>query len=296
MVSCADVSSQIISQLAARLWNKVQNFGKTCYCGWPVEIAYGNRENCDRIWCDGRFLHEPHGCVANYSISHLEWVQQGSSSLEGLGNNTTWVATIQPCRSGAILLQTAFFNGCITWGIRVVVPYELRNQILHELHEGHIVIVEMKGLAWSYVLWPGIDQDIESLAKKCQGCQKSSLRLQRCHFIHGSGQSNHDSAYMNSMPGPSSVMFLIVVDSHSKWPDVLLTWSTYSERTVEPLREVFARYGLPEHLNSDNGRQFTSEVFQNFMEANNIKHTFSAPYHPATNGQAERFVQTFKQA
>ena len=65
---------------------------------------------------------------------------------------------------------------------------------------------------------------------------------------------------------------------------------------MELLREVFSRHGLPEHLHSDNGRQFTSEVFQNVMKANNIKHTFSAPYHPATNGQAERFVQTFKQA
>ena len=91
-------------------------------------------------------------------------------------------------------------------------------------------------------------------------------------------------------------MFLIVVDAHSKWPEVLSTGSTSSERAVELLREVFARYGLPEHLHSDNGRQFTSEVFRNFMKANNIKHTFSAQYHPATNGQTERFVQTFKQA
>ena len=91
-------------------------------------------------------------------------------------------------------------------------------------------------------------------------------------------------------------MFLIIVDAHSKWPEVLLTGSTSSERTVELLREVFSRHGLPEHLQSDNGRQFTSEVFQNFMKANDIKHTFSAQYHPATNGQAERFVQTFKQA
>ncbi|KAI0229392.1 hypothetical protein LSAT2_020197, partial [Lamellibrachia satsuma] len=66
--------------------------------------------------------------------------------------------------------------------------------------------------------------------------------------------------------------------------------------TVELLRDVFARYGLPEHLHSDNGSQFTSEVFRNFMKANNIRHTLSAPYHPATNGQVECFVQTFKQA
>ena len=43
-------------------------------------------------------------------------------------------------------------------------------------------------------------------------------------------------------------MFLIVVDAQSKWPEVLLTGSTYSERTVKLLRQVFARYGLPQHL------------------------------------------------
>jgi len=48
-------------------------------------------------------------------------------------------------------------------------------------------------------------------------------------------------------------------------------------------------------LVSDNGRTFVTAEFQNFLKINGISHKRTAPYHPATNGSAERFVQTFKQ-
>lgn len=66
--------------------------------------------------------------------------------------------------------------------------------------------------------------------------------------------------------------------------------------TFEILRTVFARNGIPEQIVSDNGPQFTSREFEKFTKLNGIKHFRSAPYHPATNGLAERFVQTFKRS
>ena len=72
--------------------------------------------------------------------------------------------------------------------------------------------------------------------------------------------------------------------------------ATTSQHTIEALRSVFARFGLPEQLASDNGPQFTSDEFARFMKQNGIKHILSAPYHPSSNGLAERFVQTFKKA
>jgi len=72
--------------------------------------------------------------------------------------------------------------------------------------------------------------------------------------------------------------------------------TTTASRTIEELRKLFATHGLPEQLVSDNGPQFIADEFGVFMRNNGVKHIKSGPYHPATNGLAERFVQTFKQA
>ena len=55
---------------------------------------------------------------------------------------------------------------------------------------------------------------------------------------------------------------------------------------------MFATHGLPEMLVTDNASYFTSQEFQDFAKLNGIRHVTSAPYHPASNGLAERAVQT----
>lgn len=63
---------------------------------------------------------------------------------------------------------------------------------------------------------------------------------------------------------------------------------------MDTLRKLFCRYGLIDILVSDNGTQFTSDEFQQFLKKNSIEHVLTAPGHPETNGQAENFVKTFK--
>lgn len=71
---------------------------------------------------------------------------------------------------------------------------------------------------------------------------------------------------------------------------------TTTTKTLEVLRQLFASFGFPEQVVSDNGPQFVSEEFRQFMQGNGIRHIRYAPYHPASNGLVERFVRTFKEA
>ncbi|KYN12234.1 Uncharacterized protein K02A2.6 [Trachymyrmex cornetzi] len=91
-------------------------------------------------------------------------------------------------------------------------------------------------------------------------------------------------------------MFLIMVDAYSKWPEVHILKDITAKTVIPKCRQIFATFGLPRTLVTDNGRNFVSHEFQQFLRSNGIVYKVTSPYNPATNGQAERFVQTLKQA
>ena len=89
-------------------------------------------------------------------------------------------------------------------------------------------------------------------------------------------------------------MFLVIIDAHSKWMEVIPVSNATTAVTVEKLLSVFTIHGLPHTIVSDNGSVFTSSEFAEFVKQNGIEHILTSPYHPASNGLAERSVQTFK--
>lgn len=193
--------------------------------------------------------------------------------------------------------ELTIHDGCVLWGSRVVIPDCLRSTLLHELHEGHPGMVRMKALARSYLWWPGLDQDIEETARSCSGCVQTLKNPATAPLHPWQWPAQPWQRLHVDFAGPlDGLMWLIVVDAHSKWPEVMAMKSTTAAKTIDKLRTLFAQHGIPEQLVSDNGPQFVSEEFAEFCRQNGIRHIKSAPYHPATNGLAERFVQSFKNA
>ena len=185
---------------------------------------------------------------------------------------------------------------CVLKANRVIVPVKLMDKVMQMLHNEHLGILKTKNLARYYVWWPKVDEDIENLVKSCEPCKLNRNDPEK-HSSHSwQYPSNPWERIHIDFCGPfRNHMHLIVVDAYSKWPEVIrMSSSTSTSETIKVLLSLFARHGQPDKLVSDNGPQFTSDEFKEFMLNCGILHIKTAPSHPQTNGEAERFVQTFK--
>ncbi|XP_058456730.1 uncharacterized protein K02A2.6-like [Malaya genurostris] len=203
---------------------------------------------------------------------------------------------IQGChRFGIEQNEFGMQGSCLMRGIRVYVPPSLRGRVLNELHSGHFGISRMKSLARSYCWWENIDRDIEEIARNCVDCARAKASPAKVQIHCWEQPSEPFQRIHADFAGPfMGLYFLVIVDAHSKWPEIKIIPDLTTSTTIEKMREYFATFGLPSILVTDRGTQFTSDQFQHFLKKNGIVHKMGAPYHPATNGQAERYVQTFK--
>ncbi|XP_059223944.1 uncharacterized protein K02A2.6-like [Stomoxys calcitrans] len=186
---------------------------------------------------------------------------------------------------------------CVLWGHRVVIPNKVQSHVLNLLHRSHLGIVKTKGLARSYVWWPGIDKEIERLLGSCKFCQESLSSPERSLLIPWQPTDHVWSRIHLDYAGPiNGYYILIIIDSYSKFVEVFPTKSITSHFTETKIRELFCRYGLVDIVVTDNGRQFTCETFREFLKVNGVRHVLTPPGHPATNGQAEITVKTIKKS
>lgn len=186
-------------------------------------------------------------------------------------------------------------GGAVMWQGRLVIPNALRHAVLERLHEGHPGITSMRALARFYVWWPRIDEDIEVVCGRCRGCQEHRQRPSTVPVYAWSLPDQVWERLHIDYAGPfQGKVWLIVVDALSKWVEVRKVVDMNANTLCGTMDNIFATFGLPQTIVSDNGRQFVSQQFREFCRVRGIRQVTAAPYHPRTNGLAERFVRTFK--
>lgn len=152
----------------------------------------------------------------------------------------------------------------------------------------------MKGRAREIMYWPNMAADITTLANSCDICQKHKSRNARLPML------SHD---IPSLPWQvvgadlfyhAGREFLILVDFYSFFFEIKELHRSTAEVVCKACADVFATHGLPVRLCSDNGPPFSSSTFNDFVSGFQITHVTSSPYHPRSNGMAERAVQEAK--
>ena len=181
---------------------------------------------------------------------------------------------------------------------RIVIPASLRPRVLDIAHEGHQGIVKCKLRLREKVWWPAIDRDIEQLIESCHACQVTS-RPSVAPPVSMTPLPNGPWEKLGADicgPFPTGEYLFVIIDYYSRYPVVEIIRSITATSIVNCLNKVFATHGLPLQIMTDNGSQFISEEFGNFMEENNISHHRVTPYWPAANGEVERFNKVLKKA
>ena len=188
-------------------------------------------------------------------------------------------------------------HDCVLYGDRVCIPEAMRQSVLNTLHTGHFGTSKMKQLARTTVFWPGIDAAIETLCKSCTSCgayrnQNAKPEVHPWMMPEKPWSRLHIDHAINFMGSD----WLVIIDAYSKYPCIHRVSSTSTEATIDWLEEDIGHFGYPHTIVSDNATTFTSGKFQEWCAQHNIVHLTGAPYYPATNGAAERLVQSMKQS
>ncbi len=184
-------------------------------------------------------------------------------------------------------------DGLVMRGNRVVVPVAMRRQVVQIAHGGHMGVVKTKQLVRAYVWFPGIDEAVEKEIKQCHQCQINR------------DQTTHTPSQMSTMPlepwqelsidfyGPlgSGKYLLVIIDDHSRYPLAIMVSSTAATTVIPKLNEVFATFGVPRQVRSDNGPPFNSYKFAEFAREQGFSHRKITPLWPQANGICERFMR-----
>ncbi|KAJ8044099.1 hypothetical protein HOLleu_11471 [Holothuria leucospilota] len=179
-------------------------------------------------------------------------------------------------------------------GDRFIVPKVMRSEMLKLIHNAHLGIETCKRRARDVLYWPQMNSDIEDVVTKCGICNKYQKSNMKEPLMPHEVPERPWAQIGGDLFEFNRVNYLILVDYYSGFFEISKLYDTRSSTIISQCKSQFARHGIPDKLITDNGPQFASSEFAQFAQQYNFTHMTSSPYHPQSNGMAERSVQTVK--
>ena len=176
----------------------------------------------------------------------------------------------------------SIIDDILVYDDRIVIPQWERLDVLRRLHQGHLAIIKCRERAKQLVLWPGMTQQIAEMVRSCHTCRKRvndvAEPLKPVEFPSRPWEHlGSDLFYYRGR------WYLLVVVYYSRYVEVALLEELNTRRVVLHMKSIFARHGIREIRTSDNGPQYASEEFRNFVHEYEFQHVRISPKYPQSN-------------
>ncbi|UYV75949.1 hypothetical protein LAZ67_13001892, partial [Cordylochernes scorpioides] len=267
-------------------------------------------ERCQQDLANIRHISGKENIVAD-TLSRIETVtsidydkiaeeQNNSDELLNLRKENTSLKFKQyPLQSGKML-----WCDVSTENIRPFIPEGFRIQIFHQFHDlNHPGIKATINQLKSKFIWKEIKKDVRKWSQACINCQKTKVSRHTKSEIGTFREPDERFSVIHiDLIGPlppsnGKYYCLTCIDRYTSWMEVIPLENITSETVALAFYNNWvSRFGTPYTIVSDQGRQFTSQIFKDLAAICGTKLLHTTPYHPQSNGKIERFNRTLKTA
>ncbi|UYV79078.1 hypothetical protein LAZ67_17001042 [Cordylochernes scorpioides] len=226
--------------------------------------------------------------------------QTGASELQNLISKNTSLKFKQcPLQSGKLLWCDVSTNN-----IRPFISIKFRMMVFRNFHElSHPGIKATTKQLTSIFIWPNMNKDIRKWAQACVNCQRCKVSI---HTKSERGKYQEVDERFSVVhidligplpPSNGNIYCLTCIDRYTSWMEVVPLPDMKSETVARAFNENWiVRFGAPHTVISDQGKQFTSQLFKDSTTLCGIKLRHSTAYRPQCNGKIERLHRTIKTA
>ena len=149
-------------------------------------------------------------------------------------------------------------------GEKLVVPITLREEMINQVHAGHMGMEKCKRRARDILFWPNMNKHIENKVSNCPTCQEYQMANPREPMLPLQKPQLPWQMVATDLFSLDNMDFVLVVDYYSRNFELERLRNTKAATVIHKMKAIFARHGIPQQVISDNGPQYSSEEFLQF--------------------------------